>query len=244
MILRRFFTLTALALAVSLGLSDRANASYDTSVSTSSVNAPGGTIGTVPGTTAQGIGIGTSFVNSQFTIGSTTVATPQGWFAFIDAGGSTIYLVNQVLTNQTGVVGVNESIFVAAAPGTNDTSSWTANLVISVTNPSTTGTSKAFGTSSIAETAAFTMSGSSYAPTSLAPPNLFFTSPTSIVIGTSAFNLINPGAAGGNANNSNNNGAISAVITTSAVPEPASVVMLGSGFAGVIGFVTRRRMKK
>jgi hypothetical protein len=240
MILRRFFTLTALALAVSLGLSDRANASYDTSVSTSSVNAPGGTIGGVPGTNAQGFGTGTSFTNTEFTTGSTTVPAPAGWFAFVDAGGSTIYLVNQLLTNQTGTIGVNESVYVAAAPGVSDSSSWTANLVISVTNPSTTGSTGNFGTGSVSETAAFTMSGTAYFPTSLAPPNLQFTSPTTIVLSNTAFTLFSPGAAGGNANNSNNNGAISANVSTASVPEPTSLVMLGSGLAGVIGLGLRR----
>jgi hypothetical protein len=232
MILRRLVTLTALALALTLGLSGRANASYDTSVSVTSVNDPGGgSVTLVPGPA--------SFVNTQFTTGPTTVQAPAGYATFIDAGGSTIYLVNQVLTNLTLTNGVNESIFVAAAPGNNDTSSWTANLLISVRNPSQTGSVVSFGTSSIAETAAFSMNGSSYAPTGLTPPNLFFTSPTAINLGGSTFSLANAGAAGGNANNSNNNGAISATISNT--PEPASVVMLGTGVVGIIGFTARRR---
>ena len=43
MILRRLFTLTALAVAALLSLSDRAHANYDTSTSVASITDPGGT---------------------------------------------------------------------------------------------------------------------------------------------------------------------------------------------------------
>jgi len=237
MIVRRFFTLAAIAVAASLSLSDRAHANYDTSVSVVSVTGTGVTI-----INANGTG---SFT-SPLLNGGSPISTPNGFFEFRDGGGATVYLVNEVLTNLTGTNGLNETIFVSNS-GVNDQSSWTTNLLISVTNPSVTqggGSTGQFGgtpTANVAETANFTMNNQAYGPTVPLGSNVTFGSPTFIVVGGLGFTLFQPGGSGGQANQTLNNGSISAEITT--VPEPASVVMLGVGLVGVVG-LGLRRMKR
>jgi hypothetical protein len=251
MILRRLFTLIALTVAASLSLSDRAHASYDTSVSVASVTGTGVLLN-VPGTVA---GQGTvSFTNTNL-LPVGTQLTPAGYFAFTDGGGSTVYLVNQVLIGVSGTSGVNESLYVATPAGVVDNSTWTVNLLVSVTNPSSVpgpagGTGQFGGTGSIAESVTYTVSSTAPGTTpasgsygTLALPT--FTSPTTIIVGPNSFTLGLPGGAtGGNVNQTQNNGGISGTITTGAIPEPASVVMLGAGLVGVVGLSLWRKKKQ
>ena len=55
----------------------------------------------------------------------------------MDGGGSTVYLVNQVAHGRSGTSGINEAIFVSTPSGVTDNSTWTINLLVTVTN--TTG---------------------------------------------------------------------------------------------------------
>jgi len=239
MLLRRLLTITALVVTASLSLSDRAHANYDTSTSVASIVDPGG-------------GLLQQFpvpppANATFTdprLG--TQLTPAGYATFVDGGGSTVYLVNQVLTNVSGTSGVNESIFVSTPAGVTDNSTWTINLLVAVRNLTGVGPVGQFGNgSNVAISATYVVSSTSPGGGSFGSSALpSYIAPTSIIVGPNSFTLGLPGGAtGGNVNGTTNNGGISGTITTGAIPEPASVVMLGCGLAGVIGLGLRRKKK-
>jgi len=241
MILRRLFTLAVLAVAALLSLSDRAHATYDTSTSVASVTPVGGVFMSplVQFPTA------TSFTDGGGLGTVTFTGFAKGYSDFVDQAGSTIYFVNQVAPMQSGVNGINESIYVSTPSGVTDNSTWTVNLLVSVANPTGSLPATNFGTGGIAETATFVMSSTvagsgSYSPTALPT----FSAPTTIIVGPNSFTLSSSGAAGGAFNQSTTNGAVSAAVFSTAIPEPASVVMLGSGLAGVIGLGLRRRKKQ
>jgi hypothetical protein len=259
MILRRFFTLAVLAVAVSLSFSGRANASYDTTTSVFGVSGTGVVVGTVPGTGPTGQSLTPT---TPFTIATsplpTTITPTNGWFGFVDGGGSTIYLVNQVLgptTNPPPLVGLsvaNEALFVSAGTGVNDTSTWTATLQIGVANPgggATLGSPIVYfgsGTTAAAgvESATYVMSIASGAGGAIpTPPTPTLSGALAIIVGSNSFLLSNPSALLQQSNATTNNGGIGAAITTGAIPEPASVVILGSGLAGVLVLGLRRRSK-
>jgi len=235
MILRRLFTLTALALAVSLGLSDRANANYDLSTSVAGVNDFGGSTPTFSSAT--------SFTNT-FLTGTSTISTPNGFTSFTDAGGSTVYLVNQLNVNIGGGSNSSENVYVATNSGATDASSWTVSLAITVFNPTgnTTGATS-FGSGGVSETATFAMNTGS--PGSFSPTAFALITPSTIIsVGGTSFQITLAAAAGGQNNAGLHPGNIGATINSlSSVPEPASMVMLGSGLVGVIGLDLRRRRR-
>jgi len=255
MILRRLFTLTALSVAVLLSFSGRAHASYDTSVSVNSISDPGG------GALSQFFAA-TSFTDARLN-GGNPISTPNGYSTFVDAGSSTIYFVNQVLgpippgPPLSGGSVVNEALFVSTASAS-DTSTWSVSLQIAVANPgggATFGSTIGYfgsgtGSAAISETATFVMNIANGAgqvtprqPSGLPPSTPILTGATTIIVGPNSFLLDSPSALGQQANASTNNGGIAANITSGAVPEPASMVMLGSGLAGVLVLGLRRRSK-
>jgi hypothetical protein len=231
MILRRFFTLTALVVAASLSLSDRANAGYDFST----------TIASVVGGTSVSTGTG------AFTLGGGTVITPASsqvpYTFFVDAGGSTVYLVNSSGANvpygvNTAVANVN--VYVASPTTSTDHSTWSFTDTITITNPSGGGGS--VGT--FQETAQYTMNvspGSPASGTAQVTSAAAYVGPTAISIGGTPFSLNTPLSTQFNVNNATN-GTVGTNITS--VPEPASVVMLGAGLVGVVGLGLRRKKKQ
>ena len=245
MIVRRFLTLTALVVAASLSLSGRANAAYETSVSVNSISDPGG------GALTQ-FPAATSFTDGRLN-SDMPISTPNGYSTFVDAGGSTIYFVNQVLTGLNGSSTVNEALFVSTASAS-DLSTWSVNLQIAVNNPSGTPPAVFFGsgttTAAVSETATFVMnitdgSGSvtPTQPNGQPPSTPVLSGMTTIIVGTNSFLLNSQSALGQQANASVNNGGVAANITSGTIPEPASVVMLGGGLAGVLVLSLRRRSK-
>jgi len=224
MILRRFFTMAALAVVASLTLSDRAHAGYDVSTSVPTASVTGGS-------SIMTFAPGSTFVITGANGG--TVTATYGYTSFVDGGGSTIYLVNSYFSNFIGnPFAAVENVY--ANYNSSDTSTWSFTDVIKVTNPSASlgGTS----TGTFTESASYSMAaggGTGSAPS--------LGSPTSIMVGGVTFTIFNPQVTSLTANSVSNNGALSAQITT--VPEPASVVMLGGGLAGVVALGLRRRRK-
>jgi len=232
MILRRFFTLVALAVAALLSLSDRANAGYDYSTS-------------VPIGNVTGASVGPATSSAAFTLTGGTTITPSNsqvpYTFFTDGGGSTIYLVNSSATNVG--YGVNtgapvENVYVSTPVGVTDKSTWSFTEIITVTNQSVSlGPPNATGT--FTETAQYVMNvtgGTGNAQIS----SVALTGPTSITIGANSFSINTPTQTQVQVNNATP-GAVGANITS--IPEPASVVMLGVGLVGVAG-LGLRRMKK
>jgi hypothetical protein len=180
MILRRFITLTALVVAASLSLSDRANAGYDFSTSIASV--VGAATGPATGTAAFTLNGG----------GTITPASSQVPYTFFtDAGGSTIYLVNSSQTNAP--YGINTAaalvnIYINTPNGSNDHSTWSFTATITITNPSVS--QGGGGTGTFQMTAQYTMgvTSSGGTPSGTAQNTM----PTSYVGSTSIFVNNNP----------------------------------------------------
>jgi len=229
MLLKRLVTVSVLSLAVSLGLSGRASANYDISTTVPTANITGGSSFTVfnPGSIAIGGSIG-------------TVPAPNGGVSFIDGGGSTIYLVNFISSNQFNLTVPNEQVFVSTASGS-DTSTWGFTSLITIFNP--TGQTTTSGSFSESVQYAMSVSAGQGGYQRVANPTAV---PPSITVGNSIFSISNPTASNGQVNNPNN-GSVSATVTTNlipGVPEPASVVMLGFGVLGVGGVAFRQSRRR
>jgi len=231
MIVRRIFTLTALVVAASLSLSDRANAGYDYSTSVSSVTDTGG-----GGTTPIPAG-------STISIGGTNVPVTFGGTKFVDAGGSTIFLLDSFTSNfPTGTpAGPVENIFISTPGGVSDSSTWSFQETIKITNPSASLGGSATG--NLVVTAQYVMQVTGGAGSAiLTPGSATSVGPTSVTVGGNSFFLTNVGASSTvQVNNSSTNAALGANINT--IPEPASVVMLGGGLIGVMALGLRRRRR-
>jgi hypothetical protein len=155
---------------------------------------------------------------STFTVGgSTETVGAAGGTSFLDAAGTTIFLLND--TRTAGTLSIpNEQIFVTnTTAGATDTGTFTFMLNIGVTN---NGDTKTFTEGPV--TVALDLAGGNenyfVSPGSLAPP--------SQVIGGTTFTSSLPQAVSGDIN-STSNGGVSAVI--SAVPEPSTFALLGVG---------------
>jgi len=227
MILKRLLILSALALAVSLGLSDRARANYD--VTTSVTNLVGAA------------NVASLSSGQTFTVGSSTQTATNGGTSFTDTFGSTVYLLNFSSLNNPSLATTTPNELVFMQQPTNpagDNSTFGFTVVIKVTNPTGSTTTGTF-----LERASFSVANTSYSPTSPDnPPTLL--APTSINVGGNTFNIFNPLATGSTINNTNPASVSASVNSPSAVPEPASLVMLGSGVVGVVGLGWRRRKRK
>ena len=235
MILRRFFTLTALVVAASLSLSDRANAGYDFSTTIPAANIVGNVGAPQTGTGAFTLGSGSLNNGSVITPSSSQIP----YTFFVDQGGSTVYLVNSSGTNvpygvNTAVANVN--VYVASPQTSTDHSTWSFTDTITITNPS--GATGPGTTGTFQETSQYTMNvspgsgtlgSSGTAQVTLAAS---YVGPTSMNINGTPFSLNTPLSTQFNVNNATN-GTVGTNITS--VPEPASVVMLGAGLVGVVG---------
>jgi hypothetical protein len=155
---------------------------------------------------------------STFVVGGNTETVgAAGGTSFLDAAGTTIFLLND--TRTAGTLSIpNEQIFVTnTTAGATDTGTFTFMLNIAVTN---NGDTKTFSEGPV--TVALDLAGGNanyfVSPGSLAPP--------SQLIGGTTFTSSLPQAVSGDIN-STSNGGVSAVI--SAVPEPSTFALLGVG---------------
>jgi hypothetical protein len=159
--------------------------------------------------------------------GSTVNVGSSGGTSYLDAAGTTIYLLND--TRTAGTLSIpNEQIFVTnTTSGATDTGTFTFMLNISVTN---NGDTKAFSEGPV--TVALDLGGGNanyfVSPGSLAPP--------SQLIGGTTFTSSLPQAVSGDII-STSNGGVSAVIA--AVPEPSTIALLGVGT--IVFFAPRLR---
>jgi hypothetical protein len=227
---RQIVAVALLTVAVSLSLGGRAHANYDVSTSIASIS---------PGIGGSVVHINTPGPIVDGILG--TIAAPAGYSQFTDSAGSTIYLVNDFNGNQApGLIGtVNQALFVSTSVP--DSGLWSFTETITVFNPN--GQTTTSGT--FTQTATYQMSVGGVPLTGSAiGQSTSLTPPTTILVGTTTFTISNPQANSQPINNSVNNAAVSAnLVASTSIPEPASVVMLGAGLAGVIAFGVRRRSR-
>jgi hypothetical protein len=228
MMLRRLFTVGALAVIASLSLSGVAHAGYDFSTSVPSANVTGGS-GIV-------VSASTSFTDPNLNSGN-PVSTPFGYTRFLDGGGSTVYLINSYTQNfpvSPAPSTPTTNILISTPSGTTDSSSWSFTSVITITNPSVVGATGSFN-----ERVGYGMQVTGGAGSAVSNLGPLFVGATGITVSGNQFFISNPQATSVQVNFTGGNAALSAQIT--AIPEPASVVMLGAGLVGVVTLVLRRR---
>jgi hypothetical protein len=215
--------LGVIAFAVTLALSSRADASFSLTTSVTGLSYSGG-----------GLTTGTLAANTTYTEnGISFTTTSQGGTSYTDSAGTTLYFVEDSRT--AGTVGIpNEQIYVINSTlGAVDSGTFTFSTMIGVTN---NGVTSSFNEGP--STLAMDLGGGN--------ANYVITTsgltPSSQIIDGTLFTSSNPQSTSGDVN-SQANGAVSAVITGSAVPEPASLVMLGMGSLGIGGLMVRRARK-
>ncbi len=168
-------------------------------------------------------------------VNGTTLTTTGGVSAFTVAG-ATITFNDYVTTgNTTGAIPSEAYTLTGAYTGPATGTAVTVSELITVTNPSGTGSKATF-----VETSNFMLFG--FGLVSMGATVV----PTTQNIGGTMFTIATSNATSAQFGQTVNNGAISAVIvpTAVAVPEPASVAMLGLGLVSSLGFAARRRLAR
>jgi hypothetical protein len=234
MVVRRLLALLAVAVIGSLCFGAPAHAGYDFSTSVPAANITGN-VGSPTVSTA------TSFSDPNIG-GGASISTPFGYTKFTDgggSGGSTIYLINSYTQNfpvGTAPSTPTTRILISTPAGATDNSTWGFTSLITVINPSLSANTGVFN-----ENVTYRMivtGGSGSAITNTGPA---FVGPTGITVTGTQFFITNPQATSVQVNDPGN-AALSAQINS--IPEPASVVMLGAGLAGVVTLGLRRRSTK
>jgi len=221
---KRFALLTGLALLGSLAAGAQADANYSYS-SVLTINS-----GTGGGAISKAAGI------SSFTLADGAV------LQFQDITGAT-FIVGSPLSPNIANVGI-----VPTAPNPGDSFSVTYTDVITITNPSPGGSTGTFTVTGTLSATNVALTGGLFSGTT---QNVYSapTSPVTISVGGATFTLVVSGTPNvgyatptiGQSVTSTGSGSLSANLTSSVIPEPASVIMVGLGLVGVAGFGLRRR---
>lgn len=212
-----------LVVLTAFGLSTPAQGSYTVLTGVDSVSAPiNASIVILPTT-------------GSFAIDAGSIAYAHGGTQITLASGVSVYLINtQSTLNQGGAPGnPSEQIFVVAPGGVSDTSTIAFSIGYGINSALNSFVQTGMITLGIQGGAgAYTVLGSSPFP-----PGYTAGGYTYSAIGTSGNGDINSLSSG-------YVGLSITAVTSSVVPEPASVAMLGLGLLGVAGFAARRRVAR
>jgi len=217
--------LAALVAAMLLATGASSQANY---TMTTSVNSVSGL--TLVGALTSGQMI--SQTGFSFTVGAA------GGGQYTDAAGSTVYLLNDT-QNVVQVGASNEQIYVNAVATDTSTFSFSLNIAINGTNAFV----ESLGTNSISGQPGYAMLIGGGQTTITGPGSTSVTG--SYSVGGLTVTNLSSSATSGNSNSPNNPTVGATFIgVNAAVPEPASIAMMGLGLVGVAGFGLRRRMAK